>query len=423
MGAPVGADRQRVVTAQFVVVTAATLAYFVYVGVLVPLIPTLVERGLGGSKFDIGLTMAAFSISAIACRPLLARLGERWGMRMLMMAGAGVAVLATIGAAYVANRYVLLPLRGLQGVGEAFVFVGGATLVAQSAAPRRRAEAASYYSVGVFVGLGLGPLFADHLVNRGRYRAAFFLGAGFIVLAGVLAAAGPRPVDDPRSVTRTPRRRTGLIHRGAMLPGAALAIGVAAFSPFSAFLPDHARQVGFSGSAPVFALYTVVCLAVRIGGARLPERIGLITAVSASMVGMAAGMGVLALWVTRTGVLVGTALLALGVSMLFPSLSALASNAAADDEQVLMMSTFTMFFEVGVAAGGLVFGAVAAWTDQRGAFAGASVAALIGLVLVRTRVARRMGRSGVAAPYGGGQQPEADEHPAGDPAAHRGQGA
>ncbi len=385
-----GGERQRLITREFLVVTGATLAFFTYVGVLVPLLPTLVERGLGGSKFDIGLMMASFSIAAIACRPLLAAVGERIGMRMLMVSGAVIAVCATIGAAFVTNRYALLPFRGLQGVGEAFLFVGGATVVSQSAPPSRRAEAASYYSVGVFVGLGLGPAFADRLVNAGRYRAAFFLGAGFVVLAGLLALAGPRRSPSRHNGQATARRGPRL-HRGAVLPGIALAIGVASFSPFTAFIPDHARSVGFGGSAVVFGLYTVVCLVVRVFGARMPQRMGLVNAVVSSMVGMGAGMAVLASWPSQVGVVVGTVALALGVSLLFPSLSALASNTAADDEQVRMMSAFTMFFEVGVAMGGLVFGLVAQLTSQRGAFAAAAMTAGFGAVLVRTRVARRLG--------------------------------
>ncbi len=91
-----GGERQRLITREFLVVTGATLAFFTYVGVLVPLLPTLVERGLGGSKFDIGLMMASFSVAAIACRPLLAAVGERVGMRMLMVSGAVIA--ATIAA-------------------------------------------------------------------------------------------------------------------------------------------------------------------------------------------------------------------------------------------------------------------------------------------------------------------------------------
>lgn len=390
----------RLVSRQFLVVTAATLAFFTYVGTMIPLIPALIEQGLGGNKFDIGLTMASFSVAAIACRPLLSKLGERFGMRWLMIVGASVALAATVAAAYVNNRYVLQPFRALQGVGEAFLFVGGATLVAQSAPPARRAEAASYYSVGVFVGIGLGPALTDSLVNDHRFRAAFFVGGVFVALAGVLAMLSPygrintaataarRGVDaavsDHPGTPVSPRQPR--LHRGAFGPGIVLAIGIATFAPFTAFMPDHAKKVGFGGAAAVFGLYSAICLILRIAGARLPERIGLTNAVSGSMIGLAVGMTVLAAFPTKLGVIGGTALLALGISLLFPSLSALATNAAADDEQVRVMSTFTMFFEIGVAIGGLTFGLVANLTNSRGAFVGAAISALLGLAVVRLRM-------------------------------------
>ena len=52
-------------TKPFVLVTAATLALFVYIGVMVPLLPRLIEEELGGNEIDIGLNLAIFSIAAV----------------------------------------------------------------------------------------------------------------------------------------------------------------------------------------------------------------------------------------------------------------------------------------------------------------------------------------------------------------------
>ena len=61
---PIGAP-QRLVTRPFAMVTGATFVFFLYVGVLVPLIPRLVEERLGGNELDIGLNLAMFSAAAV----------------------------------------------------------------------------------------------------------------------------------------------------------------------------------------------------------------------------------------------------------------------------------------------------------------------------------------------------------------------
>lgn len=443
------ASSERLITPQFLLITATSLVYFTYVGILVPLVPSLIEDGYGGSKFDIGLAMAVFSIIAILCRPILARFGERYGMRPVIVSGALIALVATLACTRADNLWTLLPLRCLQGVGEAFVFVGGATLASQAAAPTRRAEAASYYSVAVFCGIGVGPMLSDPLVNKGHYDSAFLLGAAFVAVTLLLGLLTPNAVSSSRAtrgataassdslatdasasdalaadalatgalatdalatdalatdalavVVAKPSSTGGVdqavasrrrrVHPDAVLPGLILAIGIAAFTPFNAFMPAYAKAVGFGGAAIAFGLYSAICLTFRIVGAKLPERLGLPRTVSMSLGGIAGGMAILAAWPSRIGVIAGTAVMALGISMLYPALAGLATRRASNDEQVRVMSAFTMFFEIGVVTGALGFGLIGNLTSRRGAFAAAAICAALGWLLVRVKLVSKL---------------------------------
>ena len=51
------------------------------------------------------------------------------------------------------------------------------------------------------------------------------------------------------------------MHPAALRPGIVLACGIAGFTAFNAFMPEHAKSVGLSGSQWVFATYSVGCLA------------------------------------------------------------------------------------------------------------------------------------------------------------------
>ena len=83
------------VTKPFVLVTTAALAFFVYIGVMMPLLPRLIEEQLGGNEIDIGFNLAIFSIAAVLIRPRLGRFAERHGLRTTMIGGALLARAAT----------------------------------------------------------------------------------------------------------------------------------------------------------------------------------------------------------------------------------------------------------------------------------------------------------------------------------------
>ena len=269
----------RLLTKPFIAVTAATGAFFIYVGMLVPLLPRFIEDELGAGELGVGLSVSAFAIAAICARPMIGRLVERYGRRRMMIAGSLLAGLAGVSCAAVDGMPTLLGFRAVAGIGEAALFVGAATLVADLAPPDRRAEAASYFSVAVFTGLGVGPVIGEAILGEDRFGAAFVAAAGFTVLAAVMSLAVPHrvlPVVDSDHLPALPRR-TGMerfIHPAALGPGLVLASGIASFAAFSAFVPEHARDVGLAGSAGLFATYSVVCLVLRIAGARVPERLG-----------------------------------------------------------------------------------------------------------------------------------------------------
>ena len=65
---------------------------------------------------------------------------------------------------------------------------------------------------------------------------------------------------------------------------------------FTAFLPDHARDLGLGGSGALFAAYSGVCLLLRFAGARSLERLGAHRAVPIAFVALAAALTSLALF-------------------------------------------------------------------------------------------------------------------------------
>jgi MFS family permease len=305
-----------------------------------------------------------------------------------MMGGALLAAAGSSVAGLAGTMPVLLVLRGVTGVGEAALFVGAITLIADLSPPDRRAEGASYFSIAVFGGLGIGPVLGEWVLDDENYVQAF-LTAGVLALAtAVLASLVPKSVDRvhaPDETTRSSRR--GILHPAALGPGVVLASIVAAFSTFTGFIPEHARAVGLSGAGGLFLVYSAVCLVGRVAGAKVPDRIGPGRAVSTALVFVGASLLLLAavpepwaLWVAAAG-------FGIGMAFNYPSLMAIVVNRVDERERVAALSSFTMFFELGSVVGGLAFGAVGEVFGKRAGFAGGIVCCVLGLVVLWTKVA------------------------------------
>jgi MFS family permease len=396
----------RLVSKPFVAVTAAALAFFTYVGMLVPILPTFIDDELGAGEIGVGLSLATFAAAAICVRPLIGRLVERHGRRAVMVGGCLLAGVAGFLCSGVHALWLLLVLRGVAGIGEAALFVGAATLVADLAPPHRRAEAASYFSVAVFGGLGIGPIIGDAVLGAGDYGRAFMVAGAFAWLAALVSLLVPGRVPShfvevPTDVLPERRGFERIMHPDAVGPGLVLACGIAGFAVFTAFLPEYSQDVGFAGSGGLFAFYSVVCLLLRLGGARWLERLGVRNSALIAFSSLAIALASLAAFPDSWALWLAAGLVGFASAFLYPSLMALTVNRADERERPLAISSFTMFFEVGNISGGIAFGLIAQLASKRAAFGSAVVLCVLGTWLLVTRVVPRHASRRVSSPVTG----------------------
>ena len=381
------------VTPRVLLVTAATLAYYTCVGILIPTLPVFIKNGFGSGEAMIGAAGVVFSGSAVLFRPLLTWVGNRWGRRTMMVTGSLVATVAALGLTLVNHAWQILPLRALMGVGEAALFVGAAILVVELSPENRKAEAASYLSVAVFGGLSVGPIIGEFVMgdvaesarglSAGRFNAVFIVTAGAALLAALVSLTAPAFVGErPARI----RRKVSWFHKRSLLPGAILAVGMASWTAFTSFVPTFSKSIGLNGSAQFFTLYSILCLFLRLFGAKTPERLGLRRSVWMAMTFLLCGVTSVAVLGNEFGIWLGTIFFALGISFFYPSLLAMAVEGSDANERVEIVSSFTSFFEIGGVIGGLALGIVGQLFGERATFVGGMVFASLGLLLlVRTR--------------------------------------
>lgn len=146
----------------------------------------LIERGAGG-PIAAGVALAGFAVGGVlygaVVRHMLRLLGE-WNM---MRAGGAMA-----GLSYLA---IALPM-GPAGVAVLFIIAGFGfymlhnTLQTQATelAPSARGSTFALFSAAMFLGQGIGPVFAGTTSNLLGFRALFLLVGGLVIVLATLAA-------------------------------------------------------------------------------------------------------------------------------------------------------------------------------------------------------------------------------------------
>lgn len=399
---PEGADsptsEPRLVTPLFVLITASGLFYFLAIGALLPTLPRYVEDELNGSGLEVGLAVGAFAVSAALVRPWAGRLGDRVGRRKMAVAGAALAAVSIAPLGLVAAVWFLVVVRLVTGLGEAAFFIGAATAAQDLAPDHRRGEAASFFSIAIYGGLAFGPSLGEYIYKHFGSDATWYFAAGACATSMVLA--GFIPGELGRVAEPSPRR--GILHPAAVLPGTVLLLGLLGFVGFAAFVPLYVDEIGIDDAGPFFLVYGVLVLGVRIFGARLPDRLGAVRTSTIALVSIAVGIGSVAAIASVVGLWIGTILLAVGMSLLFPALFTLAVNNAPANERSHAVGTFSLFFDLAQGLGAPALGlTVTVFGGERAAFVAGAVVALIGLVVANTALrsaSRVAGASGVVSP-------------------------
>lgn len=361
----------------FALTSSSAFAYFLSVGALLPVLPLYVKGPLEGGSFSVGVAVGSFSLVAVLVRPVWGRVGDRWGRKVLILGGAGIAAVSVAGYLLASSLAVLLAMRVLNGVGEGAFFVGVASVVNDLAPEERRGEALSLFSLALYGGLTVGPALGETVLGHGGFASVWVLGAAGALAAMLLGLRVPETRPTPAEPAGGP-----LVHRAGLIPGVVFASSIWGLSGFVAFVPLYARDLGMGGSRFVFATYAAVVLAIRSIGARLPDRLGPRRTAAYSLAGSIAGLLLTALWARPAGLFAGTVLFAVGQALAFPALMTLAVRRAPASERGSVVGTFTAFFDLAHGLGAISLGWVAAAFGYRGSFVAGSLAAAIGMVVL-----------------------------------------
>ncbi|MGA2535839.1 MAG: MFS transporter [Terracidiphilus sp.] len=254
---------------------AATLALLIALNLLnyidryiLPGEVTLIQREYGWNDERMGaLTTALFLVYMIAA-PLTGWLGDRFSRKPLIIAGAVLWSVATLGTAWVHDYWTFYIRHALVGIGEATFGIFAPAVLADFYPERDRNRILSIFYLAIPVGAALGYVAGGKMGSAWGWRAPFFIcaipGLAVAVLYAWLGREPERGASDRVDATVDRSTVAGLFRNPAFLTATfGLATLTFAMGGISAWVPKFLER--FAGLSVGNASLTVGAITVVDG--------------------------------------------------------------------------------------------------------------------------------------------------------------
>jgi len=210
------------------------IVFFTYwcVDIVSPALPTI-QKTLALSATGAGLVFSVFFAGRLISNLPAAWLVERAGLKWTAFTGAAALTIGSTIAALSPSEIVLLPARGIQGIGVAFLAVSALLSVLRSLPGGGAAMTAFNVSMGI--GSSGGLLAGGYLTAEMGWPAIFWLSAGIGALLAALCLFAPSQHRPARAAARSDSEQPAS-SPSPVREGAAIAANFLIFANYSIWI-------------------------------------------------------------------------------------------------------------------------------------------------------------------------------------------
>lgn len=317
---------------------------------------------LGAAEVTIGLIIGVGSVGSLILRPFVGVLMDRIGRRPLIHAGNIINVVsAGLYLTVDSLSWWIYALTVLHGIAEAVLFTSLATYGADIIPEDRRTEGLALFGVSGQLPIALGGLIGDLVLRVADFRVFFMVVTTF----GGLALLAALPLQEAKRQTRPSGGFLQAIARRSMQPIWMVSGGFAvAMISYFVFLKTYVEVTGIGSVGIFFAAYSGTAIALRVAGAKLPQRVGELRLLTVAMGTMVVGLTMLAI-ASGVGLFVVAAILTGGAhGYAFPILYSLVVTRTPIEDRGAALSGFLSFFPLASLVGAPAMG----WLIEAGGY-------------------------------------------------------
>jgi MFS family permease len=330
-------------------------------------LPGFIQK-IGGDATHIGLAFGLFSLSAVAARPLVGWLVDRWGRKPMLLIGAAIFALSPALYALLDALWPFQIVRVFHGLGIAAFTTAYTTLVGDLAPPARRGGAIGLSGVTNNLGMLFAPALGVYVVTRWGYAAHFWASAGITALCLLLLLPVTEPVRHTETPIDRPSRRWTVVRMQPVWIAAFGITGLAmAYGAVLSFLAPFADEKGLtaaSGSAALttggyFSAFAVAMMLAQASAGWLSDRVGRRAVALPGMVIVVLAMIGLATARTNTALLAAGASFGLGWGLTRAGLDTTVVDAVSAEARGTAVGFLYTMFDIGVGIGSFGLGFIA----------------------------------------------------------------
>ncbi len=362
----------------FYLAIAANLSFFASFQWTFATLPGYVQE-IGGDAAAIGLAFGLFSLSAVAARPVVGWLVDRWGRKPVLLVGAAIFALSPALYALAGSLWLFQPLRVFHGVGIAAFTTAYTTLVADLAPPARRGEAIGLSGVTNNLGMLFAPALGAYAVTTWGYTIHFWISAGIATISLLLLLPVREPNRDTVSSSDPPNLWTVARMRPVWVASFGSTGLAVAYGAVLSFLPPFAAERDLTVAGGFFSAFAVAMMLAQASAGWLSDRIGRRAVALPGMVVVV--LAVVGLGMVRTDMALLAAGAGLGLSwgLSRAGLDTSVVDAVPPEARGAAVGVLYTFFDIGVGVGSFGLGVVAQVQGYAATFFTAAIWAAVAL--------------------------------------------
>lgn len=259
---------QKILTRDFILAFFAQLTFTLAIHILIPTLPIYLSR-LDSRETEIGVLIGVFTVSSLVLRPFTGKMLLRTPEKKMMMTGALLFGLSSIGYLVALPFWPFFLVRVFQGMGYAFFYTASLTLIANISPEAHRGQSLSYFLLAMNISLALGPSLGMFLINRFDFRTLFLvclgLSLGSFLINIKLGERQVAPLEDSSIAS------SFLISRKALPASTMGFFFFFIWGALTTFFPLYAIRHGVVNPGLFFTTIAIMLISSRVLGARISD--------------------------------------------------------------------------------------------------------------------------------------------------------
>jgi MFS family permease len=367
---------RKILTRDFILAFFAQFAFTLANHILIPTLPIYLSR-LGSRATEIGVLIGIFTVSSLVLRPFTGKILLRTPEKKMMVIGALLFGLTSIGYLVALPFWPFFIVRLSQGIGYAFYYTASFTLIANISPEAHRGQSLSYFLLALNISLALGPSLGMFLINRFDFTTLFLVGLGLSFISFfIISRLGQRPV--------VPVETSSAVNRFFISQEALPASTMSFFFFFiwgaiTVFFPLYAIKHGMVNPGLFFTMIAVMIISSRVLGARISDLYSTEKIIVLCLVILVVATVIIAFSRTLSMFVLAGLIWGVGHAFLYPALVVFILDRVGSSRS-LAMGTLTAMTDLGIFMGPVVMGVVVQFTGYPAMFLGLSLIGIFSLV-------------------------------------------